>query len=222
MSQEAFSRTRFPAGSWSYHDPRTNFSINNKGMTFDQVVREIIKNRKANPAVVIKHKLSVDEFGAGMDLEKFTKARLGIVDPVSTPPPTFLIPGMSAMGINTVAEIRKLASGAGILMAWNESSEPNVTTEVALKRATTCAACPQNNVAKLTEWLTVPVAASLKQRTARINTLNLSTPLDGKLGLCESLFAPTASLAHVPDAVLKAKVKPATMETVDSKCWLRI
>jgi hypothetical protein len=153
------------------------------------------------------------------ELETFTRRRLGI--PMPQPPsPSTLIPGLSADIIANVDDIKRMASGAGLLMEWDVNGAAPVDKETANARALVCAACPQNSVAKLEAWQTVPVATSLKSRISRLNALKLTSASDAKLGLCAVIYAPNALIVHAPAVVLDKRVKPATRQNLDAKCWI--
>jgi hypothetical protein len=190
-----------------------------KASTFDQVCVQILKDRQRNPAIVVKHRLSMDLGKIGEEVELFTRRRLGIPMP-QAPSPSTLIPGLSADIIANVDDIKRMASGAGLLMEWDVNGAAPVDKATADARALVCAACPQNSVAKLEAWQTVPVATSLKSRISRLNALKLTSASDAKLGLCATVYAPNHLLVHAPVVVLDKRVKPAAREKLWEKCWI--
>ena len=187
--------------------------------TFDQQVRDIIKPRQQNSAMMVRHRWTLDPIAVGDELERYTRLRCGW--PMSAPPsPAPSIPGIGPMTVNAVSDIKRLASGAGMLMAWNDGGDPPVYTATAETRAQTCVVCPRNSQGKLSEWLGVPVAAALKNRLARLTALNLKTSADVRLGLCEACSVPTSTLVHEPSAIIERKLKPEYRSDLDPKCWI--
>ncbi len=217
----SFSRTQFPAGGWQFHQAQTGWSAPTPiSSTFDQTVRLIIVHRQKNPAICLKHGLSVDPVVVGNELENFTRLRCGIPLPTPTPPPV-LVPGVTASVVGTVDEIKRLAFGSSLLIDWAESGELPVDQAVAEGRGQTCAACPLNNVGKYEEWIKHPLSAMLKVRTARITSMKLITRKDAQLGLCEALFAPNSFLVHEPSELLQKKIAQKPSINLWDQCWLK-
>lgn len=217
----SFSRTQFPPGGWQFHQAVTGWSAPTPiASTFDQTVRLIIQHREKNPAICIRHGLSRDPVVVGNELENFTRLRCGIPMPTPTPPPV-MMPGLPTGVVGTVDEIKRLAFGSSILIDWEESGELQVDQNVAEERAKVCASCPANNLQRYEEWLKHPLAGMLKHRIVRITAMHLKSQSDGKLGMCNALFAPTNILVHEPAAVLKKKIEQKGSVNVEDCCWLK-
>ena len=198
-----------------YHQPQIGWSAPTPtSTTFDSTVHLIIKMRRQNPAICVRHRLATDVTSVANELEAYTRMRLGI--PALAPPA--LPSPMPSVGSVPVDDIKKIASGAAILIEWDKSNQPPVHSVLADSRALICAACPKNDVAKLEHWRMVPVAGALQSRTARITDMNLKTPSDAKLGLCDALFVPTEKLVHAPLAIINSRVK--NRELLHNRCWL--
>lgn len=168
--------------------------------------------------MVVRHKLSLDPAAVANELELFTRLRIGA--PLPQPTPTTFPSGYTALSAG-VGDIKKLATGAGILMAWDASGEAAVASDVANNRASTCADCPLNSMAKLDQWNTVPVAMSLKSRLSRIEKIRLKTPSDSKLGLCDGIYSPTAMLVHAPLSIVNRKLKADMRANLHEGCWIK-
>ena len=212
-----FSRDTFPNGGWIYFCPQTGWSAPSpKSSTFSQTVQQIIAHRKQNPAMTVRHKWSLDPGTVAMELEMFTRLRIGAPLPTPTSPSLGNYGPLSA----AVSDIKKLASGAGLLVSWDASGLPAVEQEVANKRAETCSRCPLNSSAKYEQWRSVPIAASLASRLTRLEGLRLKTPSDVSLGLCESTYVPTAKLVHVPMQVISRRLKDDVRSSLAPDCWI--
>lgn len=80
------SRSQFPSGGWQFVQPQTGWSAPTPiASTFDQTVDLIRKHRMANPAIVQKHGLPTDFNSVALELEAFTRTRLGLPDSFSQP-----------------------------------------------------------------------------------------------------------------------------------------
>lgn len=213
-----FSRDTFPSGGWQFYQSQTGWQAPTpKSSTFNQTVQLIIKMRRDNPALMVRHRWSVDTTAVGNELELFTRLRIGA--PLPTPAIQMMASGYTAMSA-AVSDIKRLAAGAGLLMAWDASGLPPVAAEVSTKRAEVCAACPLNSIAKLETWNTVPVAVSLKERLARLGSMKLTTPSDSKLGLCDAMYCPTGQLTHAPIEIISRRVKPEIRSIFAVDCWI--
>lgn len=213
-----FSRDTFPAGGWIYFCPQTGWSAPSpKSSTFSQTVQLIIKHRRENPAMMIRHRWSIDPSAVGMELEMFTRLRIGapLPQPIA---PTFA-GSFSALNAS-VSDIKKLAAGAGLLVAFDASGLPPVAAELSTKRAAVCAACPLNSNSKFEQWRTIPSANSLAARLTRLEALRLKTPSDVSLGLCEATYCPSAKLVHVPMEVISRRLKEDVRSGLASECWI--
>jgi hypothetical protein len=216
-----FSRSEFPPNGWIFHDPRTNFTAPSpKSTTFDGTVQLIIKNRMANGAMVVRHKLAIDPVSVGKELEIFTRRRLGMPDPAPPTPPAMLLPGLSNAVVGSVEGIKKLASGAIILLSFEQSGLAPVDPATATERANKCTICPKNNRAKYEEWRQLPVAISLTAKTPRLSAAKLTATKESELGLCGALFAPCAKLAQIPIDFIERRSKAEFKAQLDQNCWI--
>lgn len=217
----SFSRTQFPNGGWIFHDPRTGFTAPTpKGSTFGQTVELIIKDRRKNPAIVIKHKLPVDVEGVSMELEQFTRRRCGIPNNLPTPP-SILLPGMAGAAVSGVSEIKLMALGTALMVSWEKSGDPAVEREEFNDRGTVCSTCPMNDLAKFEDWRKSPIGSVAIMKTTRIQAVSHKAKLPIQLGLCRGLFCPTQYLASMPMERLRSRLKEAEVAGTDASCWLR-
>lgn len=80
------SRSQIPPGGWQFVQPQTGWANPHPvNTTFDQTVDLIRKHRAANPALVLKHNLSTEFNAVAMELEAYTRTRLGMTDALSAP-----------------------------------------------------------------------------------------------------------------------------------------
>lgn len=186
-----------------------------KSSTFDQTVQQIIKMRRDNGALTVRHRLSLDPAAVATELEAFTRARLGIPNPTATPYNLVMAP----LVVTASDDVLKLAGAVALLMDWNDTGLLPVVQDQAITRAAVCAKCPLNSMAKLNEWLSVPVAGALKAKLARLYSLPLKTPSDGQLGLCLASFVPLTLKVHAPIGVIQKRVEARKLTGLAEGCW---
>jgi hypothetical protein len=214
----SFSRTQFPPNGWIFHQPQTNWTAPSpKSSTFDQTVQQIIKMRRDNGGLTVRHRLALDPVSVGNELETFTRARLGIPNPTAAQPYNIT---MAPLVVTATDDVLKLAGAVAMLMDWNDNGLPPVAQDQAKVRAAVCAKCPLNSMAKLNEWLSVPVAGALKQKLARLYSLPLKTPGEGQLGLCLASFVPLTLKVHAPIGVIQKRVESRKLTGLAEGCWV--
>lgn len=218
--------SQIPAGGWQWHEASTGWWAPHPiGFTFDQQIQNIIKHRRANPAIVAKHNLSLDPNVVGSQLIQFQQKR-GALPPDSPPKltPPLTSPLMSGAVREAVAVVRKMAAGAALLMEWEEAGLPHVEQAKAEARASTCAKCPKNEKGKaLTDIFTVPVATMIKKKMERLNEMNLHTSFDAQLATCQACLCPMRTKVWMPTELVLKRLKPeqkAELQPDNPKCWI--
>lgn len=212
-------RHTFPNGGWQFYQPQTGWHAPAPvSFTFDQIVIEIIKHRKANPAVTAKFKLATEFNAVATELETFTAKRLGLPDPKLIPPP--MQPQLSGAVVAAVDKIKKLASGNALLLEWQESGIPPVDSALANSRAAVCAACPKNDPGGLLKYFSGPVSETVRKRLAKLHDMNLTTPSDAALHVCSACLCPLRLKVHTPMSLILGRLKPEQRAELDPKCWI--
>lgn len=217
------SLTQIPSGGWQFYQPQTQWWAPNPiANTYGQQVNNIIKHRQANPAVVVKHNLSLDPAVVGNELVTFTRARLNMgpaISPKMTPPPAQ--PQMSGAVRGAVAAVKKLAEGAALLLEWEQSGLPPEPKEVSEARALICSDCPKNDKGKsLSEFFTVPVSERMRKQFQKLHELNLTTTHDEKLNVCQACLCPLKLKVHTPMGLIQSRLKPEMRAELDPRCWI--
>lgn len=215
-------RHTIPPKGWIFREPSTGWTTPTPiSSTFDQVVQQIIAMRKKNPAITAKLKLATDKEAVGAELERYTRKRLGLPEG-GTPVPfpvSHRYPNAAVAG--AVGAVKKLASGAALLLEWEQDGAKPVAKELAEKRAAICAVCPKNEKgATLSEWFTIPAANLIRKQFERLNQMNLSTSKDAELQVCSACLCPLRLKVHVPLALALKRIKPEMKADLDPKCWI--
>jgi hypothetical protein len=211
-----------PPGGWQFHQPQTGWSAPFPvGNTHDQQVVNIIKHRLANPAVTAKHRLATDFNNVANELQRFTEMRLGIpAAPKSMPPPPEQ-PHVAGAVAEAVRNVKKLASGAALLLEWQESGGSPVPPDVSAARAEICSFCPKNDTKKgLTAYFTTPVANEIRKKLEKLHALKLSTPSDSTLGTCSACLCPLPLKVHTPLHLILSRLKQDQKADLDPRCWI--
>lgn len=220
-----FSRDQFPPNGWEFYQPQTNWTAPTPKMsTFNQTVQLIIKHRLQNGAITAMHKLSTDVGQVGDELENYTRARLGMPSMGSTLPkqtPSSVIPQLAGAALQAVAEVKKRAAGAALLLEWEESGLPPEPSEVSEHRADICVACPKNNPEKsLFDYFTVKASEMIRQRFERLFSLGLTTTQDAKLNVCEACLCPLRLKVHTPRSLIQKRLKDDQRAELHPSCWI--
>lgn len=186
--------------------------------TFDQTVQQIITHRRNNPAIVAGHNLSVDPVAVGNELEAFTRQRLGIpLEPTGPKqPPVRTLPESVRA---SVAAVGRLAEGLALLLDWLPTHK-TVSPEFATRRASICATCPKNSTRPFAKSFTKPVSEKIRKMIEAKDDLNLATPYDAELEVCEVCLCPMKLKVHVPLDEILAKTKPGTLAEFPPHCWI--
>jgi len=216
-------------GGWMFEQPQTGWGIRrplSTGLTHDQAVSEIIRHRRANPAITIKHSLATDPASVSAELVRYQQARGAMpIDqlPPLTPPsqPAPQVPGASSA---SVVVIKKIASGAASLMEWEQAGMVPVDQATAEARAAICSVCPKNQQGKsLSEIFTTPLANIIKTKVERLNTMNLRTQSDDKLFTCQACNCAMRLKVWLPKELIDKRRKPewdAELNQANPRCWI--
>ncbi len=213
-----------PNGGWQYYQSQTGwhapFPV---GHTFTQQVQNIIKHRQANPAIVAKHRLATDPANVGQELIAFQQAR-GALPPspkMTAPAASPSLPHLSGLVVAGIEVVKRMAAGMATLLEWDAAGMPHVEQVEADARAHTCAACPRNDRTKsLRERFTEQVAAKFHARFERMNQLNLRTPDDDKLMVCQSCLCPLRDKVWMPKELVLKRLKPEQKAELHESCWI--
>jgi hypothetical protein len=117
-------------------------------------------------------------------------------------------------------KLRQLSAGVSLLEEWQAQGYPTVPATEATRRAVICATCPQNGLGDLTRWFTIFASEQIRRRIANVQKLELKTPSDDQLGICEACLCPLKLKVHVPLANIKKHLTPKTSAALDPRCWI--
>ena len=216
-------RHTFPPGGWRWFQPQTAWWAPAPiSMTFDQQVTNIIKHRLANKAVTIKYHLATDFPMVADELENYTRLRLGLPPLATNLPKPMPRPSPISQSVGAAVEgVKRLAAGAALLFEWEESGQPPVAPELAAKRAAICVVCPKNDPQHLSKYFTSAVSEMLRRKLARLHSMNMTTPSDPQLGICNVCLCPLKLKTHSPLDLILKHTNAQTMSEFPDHCWVK-
>jgi hypothetical protein len=218
-------------GGLRFYMPQLNWQAS-PFQSFDSLVQQIIAVRKGNPHVTAKMGWPTDTASVETEVDNFNTmicAQQGwtdyIIAAAPAPPPKWT-PSQQVQSQasvqNAAAAVKKIWAGAKTLNDWLDSGEPAVAQELADKRAATCAACPLNNTAPLTDWFTRPAAEVLRRQLERVQDRNLVTPDDSKLGTCTACYCANKLKVWTPMKFITPHLAADVIEALKTGngCWI--
>lgn len=228
MSLRLKSHSSCPPNGFLYHETKTGWRsevhVPNSQWNWSELVSAVQSHRASNP----KLGLPTDRDEIERELDYVNALRVQNMRGGSTyvtsderpPPPKSLASRLSSKLASVAAGARKVKAGALTLLDWNLSSNPPVAKELALARAEVCLTCPLNGKGDLTRWFTVPVAGQIRKAMAARSGLNLTTPHDEKLGVCEGCQCPISLKIWAPIDYISAHMPAEVKADLDPRCWI--
>lgn len=227
------NRRIFVPGGWFFYQPQTNWPADPNaffaGMTFDQVVAEIIQHRKANP----RFNLTTDPEEVAAELDLFTCFRLnfdpnycrgGIGDAVlkkAPPSPLSLTEASGQRSASVVEGVKRVAIGIGVLLEWVGAGLKPVPPEQSAQRAQVCVTCPHNEPKDIMSVFTVPAANLILRQMEAKNRMKISTPHDEALGICGICSCVLKLKAHSHIEHVTKHMSADMLKEFPDFCWIK-
>jgi hypothetical protein len=215
-------RNKFIPNGFIFYQAETGWQPQ-RMQSFETIVAAIIAHRNANPWLKDKNGWSVDPDTVREELDRYNAKvceHMGWKDYISSagdsaPPLSQPLPQrLLHRGANVVA-------GAETLVDWIADGAEAVGVEVSSERAAVCSACPKNGKGDLLSYFTRPAAEAIRRTVARKNEMQLTTPYDDGLGICEVCDCPLKLKVHLPIEVIVKKLSPVTRSELPAHCWIR-
>lgn len=123
------------------------------------------------------------------------------------------------------SSVAQVAAGAKITIEWINSGEEAVAPAVSVARAKICVdrdgqPCPQHGKGDWTKYFTEPAAAAIKREYERRKEMQLSTPYDDKLQICDACQCPLKLKVHIPIERARSGLTAEQKAKLDPLCWL--
>jgi hypothetical protein len=211
--------SQIPPGGWQFRQPQTNWQAPTPiSSTFDQTVVLIIQHRMKNPAVVARHRLSVDRGAVSNELLEFNRVRLGLPRG-EAPPQSFFVPSRSAVRspVAVAEKIKRAAQAAAVPIDWISGGGKIVPPELANRRASICAPCVKNTEQP---WYVQAAAKVIEKVIQARADVKLQTDYDDKLKGCDVCNCIMRLKVHTPLDVILRGTKPEVMAEFPEWCWI--
>lgn len=221
------SRDRVPPNGFQYLQVQTGWKSwdanPNTASDFNLLCQLLQQHRLANP----QYKLPTDLTAIQNEVDTVNALRcLGmrggdyyVQEGVAAP----FQPALSAITDKlraAVEGVKKVSSGAAVLLDWEESGDPPVSSEVSASRAEICATCPKNGKGDFTHYFTIPLSQLIRTSLNRLADLNLSTPSDDKINVCEACLCPLKLKVHTPMKHILEHTSGEVKAELDPRCWI--
>ncbi len=216
-------------GGFKFIQPETNFTTR-PFASFQSIVNAVCIHRRGNKALLDKG-LATEPSAVADEVEAF-QVRLceanGWTNYISVTGGGAGVPFLQSQNPSDQKQLahaagvaRKLWSGIKTLNDWLDSGESPVPQAQAESRAKTCVACPLNGVGDLTSWFTKPAAGAIHRQQERMYGRNISTSLDGQLGVCSACLCPMKLKVQTPWKFIKPHLTPEVLAELGKgrDCW---
>ncbi len=203
--------------------------------SMDHIARSVINLLQANPRVQAQlgWDLSIpamldriDEYNAAVCLQRghaqYVMAEGGQPDP----PPFLGHPSQNPNSQNALlaagGSIKKIWAGIRTLNEWVDAGAPHVDASKADERAAVCVACPKHGEGDFSAWFTKPAAEGIRRLIERAKAVNLTTPHDDKLNVCNVCLCPMKLKVHTPIDIIRNGTTQETHAELNAVpgCWV--
>lgn len=203
-----------------FHQPELKWT--SRPGSFENIVRQIISVRLANPHHLKKHGWATDYESVANELDgylakvcldngwtKYVQAGEG-----DSPPPTQARPGLHRSAGN-------VAGGMLTNVLWLSSGAEAVSQQVSSDRAQVCKSCPNNSKGDLLSFFTVPAANAIRAALNLKRQWKLSTPVDEHLHVCGICSCPLKLKVHFPIQTILDNIQADVLQQLPDFCWIR-
>lgn len=216
------SRQQCPVNGFWFVQPETGFR--EQTWDFESLVQKVQAMRQANPRFKLTTDLNaireeVDQQNA-LRMLKIKGADSYISSDGGMDPKVSASHSTRPSWRNVVGGVKRVGSGAVVLLEWLGSGAQPVAGELAEARAAVCAKCPQNEGGDWLSLFTQPVAEKIRQQVSMRKDLNLSTTVDERLEFCKACSCPLKLKVHVPLDHITAHQSDAVKAALDPGCWI--
>ncbi len=221
------SREMFPPGQFQALWAETGQASPFVG-SFNAVCLQSLQLIKGNPFLASKHGWIADMAWVEQAVEAQNVARClagGWSQWIESEAPAPIVVPWEAQkktGLlrSAAAGVSQIKAGIGLLLDWlGEGGQP-VADALANSRAAVCAGCPKNQPGDWMARFTKPIAEKIRTQLEIRNELQLKTPSDGKLGICDACDCPLRLKVHTPMAYIAKHTSEETKTRLDPRCWI--
>ena len=200
--------------------------------SFQTIVDSLISHRKGNPYLVQKHGWSTDPVAVANEVDEFNAKvcqHMGwndYVDAGAGGAPTVPFPLLNPPSLS--GRLNQLVAGGKTLVKWVTRKEEAVPANLAEDRARICCnpnadgkPCPLNTKGDWTAFFTVPVSNAIRAAVEDRARMNLTTPYDDQLGVCDGCNCPLKLKVHMGIDSILADMPQESFDALVPGCWIR-
>lgn len=215
-------------GGMRFYQPETKWSPA-RWSSFDSICAQLRSHRNANPALAKKHNWNLEPELIAWEVDRFNSKiceQMGWTDYLTTGGAATARPFPSHRQLSLLEKSRALAAGASVLVDWVRSREDAVPANVSASRASTCAhlnngkPCPRNTPGDWTAFFTTPASEAIKRELEKRRDMQLETPFDDELHVCDACLCPLKLKVHVPIDRIWSKLLPESKAALAPGCWI--
>lgn len=225
----------FPPQGFIFYQPQTAW-WSSPGFTFWQTVDEIIAMRKKNPRFASQW--SLDRNDVANELDAFTCLRIN-QDPNYCEGATEAQKKTSFGGVESQRHslsllqalresaaaagdrVENAGAGIGLVIEWLGHGLNPVAQGLADRRASICAACPENGRPDFLQRLEGWIGSGVKDLLTLKNDLALQTPLDAALHHCQVCDCALKLKVWTPLEEVLAHTRAELMPRFPELCWIK-
>jgi len=219
------SLDRHIPGDFQMLHPEANQAEPFKG-SFHFVCREEMRFRKANPFLCQKYGWTTDMPAIEKDVHDYNVQRCiaggwhdflddGLAQSEYVPTQKKILRG-------AVAAVETTKAGIGVWMDFIGEGGVPVDAKLAAERAHICSTCTHNKQGGLKNWFIQKVVEETTQLFGILQDLDVKTPHDDKLGVCELCSCPIRGKVQVPISHIRKHLTADVKEKLGAvkHCWV--
>lgn len=192
--------------------------------SFNALCGQVLAVIRANPKMAYEKKWPNDLEGVMRWVDSFNAAiceKNGwneyIVRSGDFSPPKFLPPEEARPPAAAA-----LAVGGRTLLEWFGDGAHPVLPALSAHRASVCSTCEFNRPGDLSNWFSRAVSEIIRTRLGLFRGLNLGTPHDEKLGVCDLCSCPLKLKCHVPMKHIQNEMPDDVWKHLPAHCWMTL
>ena len=201
-----------------FYQPETKWSPT-PWASFQTIVKELIQHRHANPFLKTQHGWPTDPDSVANEVDNYNAIlcqKMGWSK--------FITEGgadvQSPKRPSPLQKLKNVVVGGATVVEWIASGTEAVPLELSNERGRICSTCPQNKTGDLTSWFTVPVSAAIRRALESRKDMNLTSPYDHQIGVCEACSCPLKLKIHMPIVKILERISSETKKDLVPFCWI--
>lgn len=118
--------------------------------------------------------------------------------------------------------VQATKAGIQVYVDWVGDSGQPVEKALAESRAKVCVQCPLNKQGGLGQWFIEKAAREIQTVFGIMSDMDISTPWDEQLGVCEACLCPLKSKIWAPIEHIRKHLEPDIQAKLHPSCWIPV